>query len=299
MINVFNIERFATHDGDGIRTVIFLQGCPMHCPWCANPESISLQPQLLYTKRKCIGCQACKLICPVQAISFINDTFTINRTKCTLCHICEENCLQDAIEIVGKPMTYEEILTEVQKDDAYYKKSGGGITISGGEPFVQYKALKELVVGLKKQGYNIAIETTGMFKLPYLKDIIGYVDTFLFDIKHMDKEILQTIVGGNLDVILYNLSYICLQGASKVVVRVPVIPTFNYDDTLLKKIIRLGKEKQVKEVNLLPYHNFGKVKYEKLLKEYPMGDIKTLQKKDLYKYIKYGKSIGIEVKIGG
>ena len=156
MINVFNIEKFATHDGPGIRTTIFLKGCNLHCPWCANPESWSLKPTLMYDLRKCIKCKKCVNACKQKAISF-DKKFLYDRLKCIYCKKCSESCLTQALTFAGKELSINTIVDEVMKDKDYFDNSNGGITISGGEPFVQFEAMMKLIKALKKQNLHIAM----------------------------------------------------------------------------------------------------------------------------------------------
>ena len=257
MINVFNIEKFATHDGPGIRTAIFLKGCPLHCPWCANPESWSLKPTPMYDKKT-------------------------GETK-----------------IAGKYMSISEIVSAVLKDKDYFDNSNGGVTISGGEAFVQFEEMFALVKELKKHNLNIAIETTGNFKHDYLLQILPYVDLFLFDIKHLDKEKLFNVTGGNINLIMKNFDFLAQNFPHKIIVRVAVIPGFNDDEKTVKSIIDYVTKYKIKEIDLLPYHSFGANKWEQLNKEYQFKGIKSMEKSFLKKYEEYGKNKNIYVKIGG
>ena len=296
MINVSNIERFATHDGPGIRTTIFLKGCPLHCPWCANPETWSVKPVLMHDENKCLHCQMCKNECPKEAIVF-NPVFNLNNELCTVCGKCLDVCISDALSISGKRMTIDEIMKIISKDDLYYKKSNGGITLSGGEPLFQIDEVLELMKALKQKNYHVALETTGMYDLKHLKAVEAYVDLFLFDIKHLDADKLKRVTSGDLNVILNNIDYLSKKCSHKVVVRVPVIPEFNQD--ILKQIILFSESKNFKEVDLLPYHSLGKNKWHNLKKEYVYENLKMMDKEELIQYIEYGNENNILVKIGG
>ncbi|QAT62833.1 MULTISPECIES: glycyl-radical enzyme activating protein [Tissierellales] len=298
-IKIFNIEKFATHDGEGIRTVVFMQGCPLHCPWCSNPESQCMDSHLFYTKKKCVHCHRCVQVCPTHAITFCEEHFSYDKEKCIHCKQCVSNCFNEAIEFSGILKTVEEIVAEVEKDKDYYDYTGGGVTISGGEPFLQFDGFLELLKALKKESLNIAVETTGQCTLTHLKQAIPYIDTFLFDVKHTDKEVLKSVTGGDLDMILNNLRYIAENYKERVIIRVPVIPKFNYEKDVLASIIKLGSELRVKEVHLLPYHTLGKNKYEKMQKPYRMEGIPTVNKSELLSYIDIGKVHNVTVKIGG
>lgn len=295
MINVFNIERFATHDGEGIRTVIFLKGCPLHCPWCANPESWGIEPVLSYDKKKCAGCRKCAQLCKSGAISFQNNQFTYNKELNDLCEESVDYCPTGALEIIGKPMTNQEIIDIVMQDIDYYQNSQGGVTISGGEPLFQFEAALSLIKDLKAQNLNIAIETTGQYELEKLIQVEPYIDTFLFDIKHLESAQLKKI-GGSLDTIMNNFYYLTEKCPAKVVMRVPVIPGFNYTDEYLKTVLTLAKEQQVREIDLLPYHTLGKNKWDRIMKKY-YSDMKMLNKAELEPYKQLGQKMGL--KVGG
>ncbi|MDF9825596.1 pyruvate formate lyase activating enzyme [Breznakia sp. PF5-3] len=295
MINVFNIERFATHDGPGIRTVVFLKGCPLHCPWCANPESQDPNPILLYDKKKCIKCRTCEYSCPSKAITFVDDEFHYDDSKCKNLQVCVDNCPTGALEISGKAMSYADVVEEVMKDIDYYEASDGGVTISGGEPFTQFKSLLALVKEFKHKNLHVAIETCGNFSNSYIEEIDPYIDLYLFDLKHIDKNMYREICGGDLSIVFKNLETI---DPRKVILRVPVITEFNYDPKTLEAILKYAQTIGIKKVNFLPYHLLGKSKYERMIKPYPWNE-NTLNKEDLFPYIDIAKAYDIELKVGG
>ena len=293
MINVSNIERFATHDGPGIRTTIFLKGCPLHCPWCANPETWTIHPVLMHNEKKCVQCHRCQKACSKQAISF-HPQFTLNTEFCDSCAECTKACVLGALKISGCSMQIQEILDEVKKDDDYYNMSNGGITLSGGEPLLQ-KEVMALLKSLKENHYHVAVETTGNVSLEWLKQVEKYIDLFLFDVKHVDEKKLKEVTGGNLNQIVKNLEYI--SKSHSVIVRTPVIPGFNQD--VVRQIMDKTKELGIQEINLLPYHSLGKNKWHELKKEYLYEDEKMMDKSVLEEDKGYGESIGLKVKIGG
>lgn len=298
MIKVFNIERFATHDGEGIRTTIFFQGCSLMCPWCANPESKGLNPVLLHDEAKCHNCHKCEAICHKHAIHFKDETLHHVRSLCDSCKKCEKECIHEAINIAGQNMSVKSIMKEISKDDEYYKASNGGITISGGEPFVQFDGLMKLLKELKSAGYHVAIETTGNYDLKQLQMVQPYIDTFLYDVKHFDNQVHKSIVGVDTTKIQNNLRYLCEKDANKVILRIPVIPQFNYMESFLMDVIDMAKEYHVKEVNFLPYHILGKSKFDKMKEVYPWIT-QSMDSKVLQKYIKIAKDKGVNLKVGG
>lgn len=298
-LRVMEIERFALHDGPGIRTVVFLQGCPLHCPWCANPESQIIKKQLMYIESKCVKCKACLVNCPKKSIDFIDGRMAFNRKNCGECELCGDVCPNHAIHFAGINKNIDEIIHEVIKDKEYYDDSNGGITISGGEPFLQYEEFLKLLKEGKKQGLNIAVETTGNVGIEKIYEAEPYIDLFLFDIKHTNNKKVKDVTGGNLDKILKNLEYISSINPDKIIIRVPVIPTINYDDKIINEIIDLAYKYKIKELHLLPFHNLGKNKYDQIDRKYEFANMKMLDKNELNKYLDIGKRKGVKIKIGG
>lgn len=294
MIRISNIEKFATHDGPGIRTTVFLKGCFLHCPWCANPETWKSEPVLMHDAKKCVECKTCMHVCERGAISF---PFQWDMDKCIYCKKCENYCLQDAISFAGKDMEINELIKEVLKDKDYFDQSNGGITISGGEPFMQLDAFLELIKQCKNNGLHVAVETTGNYCLDTLKEALPYIDLFLMDLKHLDAQKLKDITGGNLDLILNNFKYLAQHCPNKVIVRMPVIPRFN--DDICEDVIRFCANLKLSEVNLLPFHTMGKSKWNQLNKEFMYDKDKMMDRNDLTPYIDVGKQLGVYVKIGG
>ncbi|MGL5257002.1 MAG: trans-4-hydroxy-L-proline dehydratase activase [Proteocatella sp.] len=261
---VFNIQKYSIHDGEGIRTTVFFKGCPMTCKWCHNPESQSYRPSILQNIEKCTSCKKCMELCPEGAITYEAGKIKTAEDKCTLCEKCADACLNNAREIVGKKYTLDEIMKEIGKDKLFYEQSGGGITLSGGEIMTQ--DMDYIMSILKKShrlGYRVNIDTCGHAKFENFEKLLPYVDTFLYDIKHMDSDIHRTLTGVDNEFVLGNLRKLSEKGA-KINIRMPLVEGVNSSDEHIDKVIAFLKDLKILKVNLLPYHNTGKSKYERL-----------------------------------
>lgn len=253
---LFNIQHFSIQDGPGIRTTLFFKGCPLNCTWCHNPEGKSIKPILSLFSNKCVNCKKCLISCPNGAHSFEDETHTIDRDKCTACGICANECYHGALEIFGKAYTVDEILEEVARDSGFYGENGG-VTISGGDPFLQYDELLELVSVLKENGYSICIETSGYTSKEKIKEIAKYVDVFLYDYKETDPNRHLEFTGVKQDKILENL-YALDDLSAKVVLRCPIIPDINdYEKHFLGIANVANTHECIKSVELMPYHPLG------------------------------------------
>ncbi|MCH4207515.1 MAG: glycyl-radical enzyme activating protein [Solobacterium sp.] len=298
MTEVFNIERFATHDGPGIRTTVFFKGCGMHCPWCANPESWGTRPILLHEASRCTGCGRCKEACAQNAIT-IDEQWHLNFDQCTLCRKCEHVCLNDAISFAGTSMSTSEILKEVLKDRDYYDNSGGGLTVSGGDPFLQNDSLVDLLKQAKRAGLTTAVETAGYYPLAYLKNAMPWIDLYLFDQKHSDAAKLKEVTGAEMDTVDTNLKYLASMCPEKVIIRIPVIPGFNQDPEVIHAIYRKVSALGFKRADLLPYHTLAKAKWMRMCKAYPYGYDVPLKEEDLQQLQQDGIAYDLSVNIGG
>lgn len=294
---VFDIERFAIHDGPGIRTVVFLQGCPLKCEWCANPESQQIGRHVMQFERKCTGCGNCVLACPHGAVRIIFGKSRILREKCQTCGNCAAACLNEAIGMSGRQMNAREILDIVLRDRVYYESSGGGVTFSGGEALLYAKQLIPLWEGLCGENVTIALETCGHVPPENAELAAEYADVFLFDIKSLDREKFRRHTGGDLETVLRAFQTLCRRAAERVTVRVPVIPLFNDSEEELRRILAYAGESGVKQAELLPYHTLGVSKYGQLGMRYPYPVREGLNRETLLKYEKIGQRIGIEVTI--
>ena len=268
---IFDIKRYSIHDGPGLRTTIFFKGCPLRCWWCHNPESQLNKMEIIHYQNKCIACKTCEAICPKNAIQF-KDKPIINKNSCDLCGLCVDNCPTNALEMVGKYYTVQELLDEVAKERDFVEESGG-VTISGGEPFMQYEFLVELLKALKENGYHTAVDTTGYTKIDYLLEAAKYCDLFMYDIKHMDDEKHKLYTGVSNRIILNNLLELDKSGA-KINIRIPIIPTINDDEkNIMKTIAFLKQLKNITNIDLLPYHNMMIDKYSRLSKKFKLNHV--------------------------
>jgi pyruvate formate lyase activating enzyme len=298
---VINIQKYSIHDGDGIRTTIFFKGCPLSCLWCHNPESQNYSEELMYDGEKCTGCMACIDICHQRAISKEENHVITDRSKCDLCKGCLDYCINNAREIVGKEYTVAQLIKEVEKDRMFYEESNGGITLSGGEVMTQnMDYVEELLKKLKRRGYNIAIDTCGQAPYENYKRVLNYVDNFLYDIKLMNNEKHIKYVGKSNEVILDNLKKLSEAGAN-INIRIPMVEGINTDDKSIEEFIKCLKDNiNVQKINLLPYHNTGRSKYERLQKVYEGVNFEAPNEERM-KVIKeqFEKAGFTNIKIGG
>ncbi len=299
---IYSIQRYCIHDGPGIRTNVFFKGCQLHCPWCANPESQDVKKEIGFIAHKCIGCGTCVKKCPVGALDK-NNIGRIDRGKCILCGACVRYCASECYQIFGREIGLEELLNEIEKDLPFYRNTGGGVTVTGGEPTLQHEFLEQFLKKCKANGINTAIETHGIVEHRILMKLAPYIDYFLIDVKCMDPSLHKKITGMSNEATLNNIRLLTKNMKKKVALRIPCIPGFNMNKENMDKLIEFAKEIQqtgnLSMINLLPYHNLGQSKYEMLQKEYLYCSIPTLKDDMLTEYEIRIKNEKLPVRIGG
>ena len=294
MIRSFNIQRYSVHDGNGIRTNIFLKGCPLHCAWCSNPESQRFELECTHTPSTCMGCKACVAVCPTGARSAID---ALDKTKCLSCFKCEQICPTASRKVIGKDWDVDELVDEALKDLAFFSTSGGGITLSGGEPLSQPTATRKLAQALKRAGVHLAIETCGYAKWEEAEPILSLCDQILYDIKMIDPEKHREFTGVDNALILANARK-AAQFDGEFVVRFPVIGGYNDDLTNVRATASFAAKIGATRIDLLPFHRFGENKYQKSGMKYNCH-AHTPSDDEMGEYLAIAKSYGIPAKIGG
>ena len=297
--NVFNIERFATEDGRGIRTVVFLKGCSLRCRWCANPESQRAGAEVLVKTNVCINCARCSVLCPEKAISYMEGYgFITDQSKCRQCGVCIRECYADAREMMGRKYNEEELLTEILKDRQYYGMSGGGVTFSGGEPLYYSEIIGAVGEQMHRRGYNTLVETCGHVPQKALEDINGRVDYIYYDFKQIDPEKHKELTGVDNTLILSNLEWLCGHYSGELSVRYPYIPGCNDDETSINGFFEYIKSlSHISEIVFRPYHRLGLPKYQGLGRAYEMGNMPSLKKADLLFLVQRAEKYSLKIKI--
>lgn len=294
---IFNIQKFCINDGPGIRTTVFLKGCPLKCVWCHNPESQSVKPELMYAAHKCVKCGKCLAVCKYGVHKFDGDIHIVNRENCKACMACVKNCPADALEIAGKTASVKSVIDKVLEDKKFYENSGGGMTLSGGEPMFQFEFAAALLKEAKRNDIHTCIETCGYAPKEHYKKIAPFVDLFLLDYKETDSERHKKYVGVGNELIIENI--LMLDGiGSEIILRCPIIPTVNDREEHLAGIAKFaGRLKNIVEINIEPYHTLGKSKSEKLGREYQVHGVDDVGDELTEKYIGIiGKYTDIPVK---
>jgi pyruvate formate lyase activating enzyme len=296
---VFDIKKYAIHDGPGIRTTVFFKGCPLACRWCHNPEGMAAAAQRIYHKERCIGCGECIQICPRKALRRSAEGIIADLPKCDLCRACADHCPSEAVEFIGQNVTVAEVVRQIEKDVAFYDQSKGGVTFSGGEPLMQPEFLLEMLDACGELDLHRTVDTTGYADTALLLKVAQKTDLFLYDLKLMDAENHRKYTGVSNEQILANLMRLA-QNDARIQVRVPVIPGINSDAENIDKtadfIHSIGG---VENISLLPFHNSARGKYGRLGMQWISPHIQPPTARLLQSVAARLKETGLKVTIGG
>ena len=294
------MQRFAIHDGPGIRTLIYMKGCPLKCLWCSSPQTQKPSTEILHIELNCKKCGRCIEICSNNAITLSNnEVIKIDRKLCTSCGDCVENCLNQALKLAGKDITVEELFQEVNKDSPFYRRSNGGVTVGGGEPTMQHEFVTAFLKRCKQIYIHTAMESCGYVKWEYLEKMLEYLDLAYFDIKHMDPLVHKELTGVSNDLILENIKK--ASALRPVIIRIPVAPGYNdSDDNILATAkFAAGLGTNLQRIEILPYHKFGTHLYDQLDMQYKLKDVEPPNEEHMERLKELIESCGIKAQIGG
>ena len=297
---IFDIKKYAIHDGPGIRTTIFFKGCPLSCAWCHNPESLSRTTQRLYRVERCIGCMECVKACPNDALAASESKLKWEATHCMYCKTCARQCPTEAVQFIGRTVTVADVVAEITSDTLFYDQSGGGVTFSGGEPLMQPFFLMELLKACGNLELHRTVDTCGFADTRTLLEVASHVELFLYDLKHMDPEIHYRHTGVSNKTILTNLKCLSRQGA-KIIIRLPLIPGINNDKNNIERTgAFISSLAGVNQVHILPYHRTAQVKYKRLgMKPGAGADVERPPRDHLESIARQMEKYKLQVKIGG
>lgn len=295
---IFDIKKYAVHDGPGLRTTVHFKGCPLSCWWCHNPESISLSPAVLFRGERCIGCGKCAASCPSGAIAVADGWPVADDMLCDNCGFCGDVCPAGAREICGRGITVDELIVELRQDEIFFR-DGGGVTFSGGEPLLQPDFLIAALEACRREGYHRAVDTSGFVPREALLTVARHTDLFLYDLKHMDPDKHMLYTGVVNAVILENLAMLAESGAS-INVRFPFMPGLNSDDKNVAAIADFVSGLQgITAVNILPYHTAARHKHERWKLEYKLPELPPPTERQLLRAAEIIERCGVPVRVGG
>ncbi|MFC1948517.1 glycyl-radical enzyme activating protein [Chloroflexota bacterium] len=296
---IIDITRMTVHNGPGIRTLILFKGCPLRCAWCSTPESQRESPEIAFYPDRCIRCDECLAVCPRNAITVREATVAVDRELCDNCGRCTFVCYAEALKLLGREYTVEELVSEVIKDDVVYRNSGGGVTVSGGEPFQKPDFLLELLQELKTNKISAGVDTCGFTSRKNIEAVLPYVDFFLWDIKHMNREKHIEYTGVSNELILDNARFVAGENIP-LFLRLPVIPGYNDSEDNLLDLCDFAKTlTSLEEIDLLPLHHLGKARYAALDREYPIDGIPLIEEEILDEMKRLVESTGLKCNIIG
>lgn len=278
----FNLQQFSTEDGPGIRTTVFMKGCPLRCAWCHNPEGMSPHPDLIWYDARCIGARECLRVCPENALTLASAGMQIDRERCTVCGKCSEACPASALEVIGKEWKSGKLLEELLKDKVFYETSGGGVTFSGGEPMMQADFLCEMLPRCKNAGLHVTLDTCGAVSPERYQRVVEWLDLVLFDLKIMDSAKHQQATGVGNELILNNARFLASRGVP-MWIRTPIIPGYTDDHANIQAIARFICDElpTVERWDLLAYTNLGKPKYHRLDLPYALENVSLLTRGEM------------------
>jgi len=298
---IINIQHYSIHDGPGIRTTVFMKGCPLSCIWCQNPESQALKPELFFNREMCIGCGKCIQTCPKDAIKILKKHSKTKRELCDNCGKCADVCPNEARSMMGRHVTTAEVFKDVSSDSIFYQRSGGGVTLSGGEPLMQPDFAATLLKLCHDAGMHTVLDTCGYAKWETTKKVLKYTDLVLFDFKHMDPKEHKKSTGVSNELILENAWRIYHELHLPMLARVPLIPDYNDSVPNLKATVKfIANELSPSiKIHLLPYHGLGETKYERLEQVSKSSSIQPPSDEYMVKLQKIVARMGFQTYIGG
>ena len=301
---VFNIQRYAIHDGSGVRTLVFMKGCPLGCKWCSNPEGQKSHPEIGFMAARCVGAEICRArcveACPEKSITLSREGEpVIDRGSCAHCRECSEACYYGALELIGREMTLEEVLAEVEKDRAFYRRSGGGLTVGGGEPLMQAEFVTHLLKACQERHLHTAVETTGFGSRRHLEGLLEHVDLVYFDIKHMDPVRHKDLTGVPNQPALENIrALVSTRQRYEVIIRITTIPGLNDSEENISASARFAAELGCQKIELVPYHKLGVGKYAQYGMEYRLGDVESPTKERMERLRRLVEGFGLKEMTG-
>jgi pyruvate formate lyase activating enzyme len=297
---VYDLQRFAIHDGPGIRTLVYMKGCPLKCLWCSSPQTQKAKPEILHNELNCKKCGGCIDVCPVHVITISDeDGIIIDRELCSDCGECVEFCPNQALKLIGYHTTFEELFQDINKDSPFYRRSNGGVTVGGGEPSMQLDFVIAFLKRCKQNYINTAIETCGYVKWDNMEKLLKYVDLVYLDIKHMDPKVHKELTGVSNELILENAKKISM--INPMIIRIPVIPGCNDSDDNITATARFAFDlgENLKRIELLPYHKFGTQTYSQLGEDYKLTDVEPPSDDHMTRLKEIIESCRVKAQIGG